>query len=91
MDELREVGAVNSITLMADLIERTPENVPGMFYVDCSCIDCDRCRDHAPQFFTRFDDGGYTIVHRQPETEIEREMAMEALHGCPTESIGCDG
>ena len=76
---------------MADLADRTPENVNGTFYVDSTCIDCDRCRGHAPRFFSRFEDGGYSIVHRQPEGDEEVELAMEALRDCPTESIGCDG
>jgi ferredoxin len=76
---------------MADLIDRVPENVPGLFYVDSTCIDCDQCRSTAPQFFKRWDEGAYSMVYRQPETAIEREVAMDALEGCPTESIGCDG
>ena len=29
---------------MANLALRLPENVPGDFYVDSTCIDCDACR-----------------------------------------------
>jgi ferredoxin len=76
---------------MPNIIDRSPENVPGPFYVDNSCIDCDQCRCSAPEFFSRWDDGGYSIVHRQPQNEEERERAMEALRRCPSESIGCDG
>jgi ferredoxin len=76
---------------MSDLNDRMPENVPGPFYVDGTCIDCDRCRGSVPQFFTRWDEGGYSIVHRQPRTAEERELAIEALEDCPTQSIGCDG
>jgi ferredoxin len=73
---------------MPTLADRLPENLPGMFYVDSSCIDCDQCRDHAPLFFTRNDDLGMSIVHRQPVTEAEIDLCQEALEGCPTESIG---
>ncbi|HEX5219649.1 MAG TPA: ferredoxin [Verrucomicrobiae bacterium] len=76
---------------MADKRLRHPENVPGKYYVDESCIDCDLCRNTAPQFFKRFDEGGYTIVHRQPQSPEELALAREALEGCPTESIGNDG
>lgn len=73
---------------MPDPTDRNPENVPGPFYVDSTCIDCDQCRDHAPQFFTRLDSAGYTIVHTQPVTAEELALAQEAMEGCPTESIG---
>ena len=73
---------------MPDLLDRNPENVPGSFYVDNTCIDCDQCRDHAPQFFTRWDEGGYSIVHAQPVTEEEIAQAIEAMDGCPSQSIG---
>ena len=68
-----------------------PENVPGPFYVDDSCIDCDMCRTVASEFFSRFDDGGYSVVHRQPVTADEVARAQKGLESCPTESIGNDG
>jgi ferredoxin len=73
---------------MPDPTDRNPENIPGPFYVDSTCIDCDNCRGHAPQFFTRWDEGGYTYVHTQPKTEEEIALAIEAMEICPTESIG---
>jgi len=76
---------------MADKEEKQPENVPGKFYVDEQCIDCDLCRDHAPDFFTRSDDGGYSYVYKQPSTEVEVEICEEALSECPVEAIGNDG
>jgi ferredoxin len=76
---------------MANKCQKTPENVPGRYYVDNTCIDCGLCPDTAPQIFRRFDDGGYTIVHRQPQTPEETALAKEALNGCPSESIGDDG
>ncbi|MFN7141990.1 MAG: 4Fe-4S domain-containing protein, partial [Limisphaerales bacterium] len=38
---------------MADKNDRTPGNVPGTWYVDSSCIDCDLCRQTAPGIFDR--------------------------------------
>lgn len=76
---------------MATRQQKTPENVPGAFYVDDTCIDCDLCRNTAPEFFKRFDEGGYTVVVRQPQTPEEIALAQEALIGCPTDSIGNDG
>jgi ferredoxin len=71
--------------------DRLQENVPGPYYVDSSCIDCDLCRNTAPQFFQRNDEIGLSIVHRQPKTLEELEQAEDARLGCPTESIGNDG
>lgn len=76
---------------MADPNHTPSENVPGPYYVDDTCIDCDRCRSIAPQFFVRQDDGGYTYVRQQPLTEEETALAEEARLNCPTESIGNDG
>jgi len=71
--------------------ERLPENVPGLYYVDATCIDCDLCRETAPDFFRRHDEIGHSVVHRQPVTPEEIKQAEEARQGCPTESIGKDG
>jgi ferredoxin len=75
---------------MADRNLKTPENVPGRSYVDNTCIDCGMCPSTAPQFFKRFDEGGYSGVYRQPQTAEELANANEALNGCPTDSIGND-
>ena len=71
---------------MANLQQRLPENVPGDFFVDSSCIDCDTCSQIAPNVFR--DHGEQCSVHRQPQTEAETQLAMMALVACPTGSIG---
>jgi glyoxylase-like metal-dependent hydrolase (beta-lactamase superfamily II)/ferredoxin len=71
---------------MANIALRLPENSPGDFFVDSSCIDCDACRQIAPSIFT--DDGDFSIVHHQPESEAETRQALMALVACPTASIG---
>ena len=83
--------AVKSTHLMAELINRLPINVPGRYYVDDTCIDCDQCRATAPDFFARDHDSGLSYVHRQPITPQEIAEAEDALSSCPTESIGNDG
>ncbi|MDQ3624743.1 MAG: ferredoxin [Verrucomicrobiota bacterium] len=75
---------------MADPNQRTPENVPGSYYVDDTCIDCDLCRQIAPQFFRREDEGGYSVVYCQPATAEDIALAEEARGRCPTETIGND-
>ena len=76
---------------MADPADKYPDNVPGAFYVDDQCIDCDACRATAPQFFQRNDDNGYSYVYKQPASDAERAKCQEALDGCPVEAIGNDG
>jgi ferredoxin len=67
------------------------ENVPGSYYVDSSCIDCDVCRDTAPDNFRRSDANSYSFDYKQPLTEEERGASEEALLLCPVEAIGNDG
>ncbi|MDB6155503.1 MAG: putative ferredoxin [Chthoniobacteraceae bacterium] len=76
---------------MAEALNKVIENVPGAYYVDDSCIDCDTCRSIAPQFFTRDDDAGYTYVRRQPVTLAELALAEAGRSSCPSDSIGNDG
>lgn len=74
---------------MADPSKRLPENVPGDFYVDSTCIDCDTCRQLAPAVFA--EGAEYAYVHHQPPSEADRRLALQALVSCPTGSIGSEG
>lgn len=76
---------------MADFTHRYPDNVLGKFYVDDQCIDCDLCRETAPDNFTRNEDGGYSFVYKQPTSPEEETLCKEAMEGCPVEAIGQDG
>jgi ferredoxin len=76
---------------MACVKDKLPDNVPGKFYVDRQCIDCDVCRDTAPENFTRNDENGYSYVYKQPADEAERARCIEAMNACPVEAIDDDG
>ena len=76
---------------MADNTDKEPLSAPGAFYVDTQCIDCDVCRDTAPDFFMRNDDDGYSYVFAQPSTPDDIELCYEALQSCPVDAIGDDG
>ena len=76
---------------MADPTSRVLANVPGAYYVDHECIDCDLCREVAPENFQRSEDEGYSYVAKQPETPAEAAQCQEALQNCPVEAIGDDG
>jgi len=71
---------------MALVDRQLPQNVDGDFFVDESCIDCDACRQIAPETFQ--DHGGQSSVYHQPETADARHRALLALVACPTASIG---
>ena len=76
---------------MADTANRYPENIAGAYYVDNQCIDCDLCRETAPNSFKRNDDGGYSFVYKQPDSVEDQKLAKEAMEGCPVEAIGSNG
>lgn len=73
---------------MADIDDKNEKNVPGRFFVDLSCIDCDLCRETAPDYFTRDDDEGNSYVYRQPTTQEGIDLCIEAMEGCPVDAIG---
>ncbi|KYF85052.1 MBL fold metallo-hydrolase [Sorangium cellulosum] len=73
---------------MARPEDRLPENAPGDYFVDRTCIDCDVCRQIAPCVFERAAALDQSIVARQPATPDEHLRAAMALVSCPTASIG---
>jgi glyoxylase-like metal-dependent hydrolase (beta-lactamase superfamily II)/ferredoxin len=73
---------------MARLEARLPQNVPGEFFVDSTCIDCDTCRHVAPSVFDRAEGIEQSYVFHQPAGSEEFDRALMALVACPTASIG---
>ncbi|MGO9470934.1 MAG: ferredoxin [Isosphaeraceae bacterium] len=73
---------------MADPNDKVPENAAGRFFVDASCIDCDLCREKAPQNFARNAAGRRSYVYRQPGNDFEEAACKAALDECPVEAIG---
>jgi glyoxylase-like metal-dependent hydrolase (beta-lactamase superfamily II)/ferredoxin len=73
---------------MADRSRAFPDNAPGSFFVDRTCIDCGTC--HGLDGGTFEDAGGHSRVRRQPRDETESLRAGMALVACPTASIGTD-
>lgn len=76
---------------MASPEDRVPQNVPGPFFVDAACIDCDTCRCIGPDHFARDEEEGYSYVCAQPTNEEEVDLMEEAMDCCPVDAIGCDG
>ena len=75
---------------MANPSDKAPENVAGRFFVDASCIDCDLCREKAPENFARSSASRRSYVFRQPHSESEESACLAALEECPVEAIGRD-
>lgn len=71
---------------MANPDKRVPENAPGDFFVDSTCIDCDTCRQIAPRVFGEASTTSF--VKAQPVGPGDRRVALRALLSCPTGSIG---
>jgi glyoxylase-like metal-dependent hydrolase (beta-lactamase superfamily II)/ferredoxin len=65
---------------------RLSSNVAGDFFVDSTCIDCDQCREIAPEVFG--DGDGHASVLHQPDTSAETQAALRALVTCPVGAIG---
>ncbi len=76
---------------MADSAQKWPQNVPGRYYVDQDCIDCNLCSEIAPDNFKIEEDEGHDFVFKQPEGDGEKALCVEAMDSCPVESIGDDG
>lgn len=74
---------------MANFQKRVVQNVPGDFYVESTCIDCDACRQIAPAVFGEGPETSF--VKAQPQDGIDRRLALRALLSCPTGSIGTLG
>lgn len=74
---------------MASSQARLPQNAPGAFWVDDSCIDCGCCRVLAPHAFGDLPDAAF--VYRQPDLPAEVADAARAAVSCPVGAIGADG
>lgn len=68
---------------MADRARAVPQNLPGPWFVDDTCIDCGLCRWLAPDVFG--DDADTSYVHAQPD---DPAAAARAAVACPVGSIG---
>jgi glyoxylase-like metal-dependent hydrolase (beta-lactamase superfamily II)/ferredoxin len=65
------------------------ENVPGDLFVDETCIECDTCRELAPDVFGSLE-SGQSFVQRQPSDDSTWRRALHAVVSCPTASIGAE-
>jgi len=65
------------------------QNEPGELFVDSTCIECDTCRELAPDIFGSTE-SGQSFVLQQPSSDLEWRRALQAVVSCPTSSIGAE-
>ncbi len=66
---------------------KLPNNAPGRYHVSAKCDGCAYCAGVAPETFD-FDKPSNTyFVGRQPETDEEIEVVLEAMEDCPVDAI----
>ncbi|MBI2820325.1 MAG: MBL fold metallo-hydrolase [Acidobacteria bacterium] len=73
---------------MANRAQRLSTNIAGDFFVDNTCIDCDQCREIAPEVFG--DGEGHASVLHQPDSSGMLHAALRALVSCPVGAIGTE-
>ncbi|MFM7128054.1 MAG: ferredoxin [bacterium] len=73
---------------MADPTKKLAKNVPGVFYVDETCIDCEVCREIATDNFTRDNALRKSYVFTQPDNPADEAACLAAMDECPVEAIG---
>ncbi len=73
---------------MADFTSKQPENVPGVFFVDTTCIACDTCVGMAPDHFRLTPKQSHAFVYHQPVSADQKTRCEEAALACPVEAIG---
>ena len=78
---------------MADKNDKIAENVPGLYYVDKTCVPCHTCMEIAgvEALLKYNEDQTYVYFHKQPANPEEVKIAEDALAICPTGAIGNDG
>ena len=66
---------------------KLPGKAPGRYYVCERCDGCAYCGGVAPENFD-FDRSSNTyFIGRQPETDEEIELVLEAMEDCPVDAI----
>ncbi|MBO6781704.1 MAG: MBL fold metallo-hydrolase [Alphaproteobacteria bacterium] len=63
-----------------------PDNAPGDFFIDTTCIDCATCNWVAPSVFGPAQ--GHSRVRKQPMGRPAEHRARMALVACPVGAIG---
>lgn len=72
-------------------VDTSKTEISGKYYVNDACIGCAICSEIAPNNF-RFDhEQGCEYVCKQPDTEKEERLCVEAMDICPVSAIEVAG
>ena len=66
---------------------KLPNNVTGRYYVSDKCDGCAYCGGIAPENFDWDKPSNTYFIVRQPETDEEIELLLEASEDCPVSAI----
>jgi len=66
-------------------------DVSGKYHVNDDCIGCAICSEIAPDNFRFNHEKGYDYVCKQPVTEKEERLCVEAMDICPVNAIEVAG
>jgi len=77
----------NKTNMLARRVETSKTEISGKYYVNDACIGCAICSEIAPDNF-RFDhEQGCEYICKQPGTEKEERLCVEAMDICPVSAI----
>ena len=68
-------------------LEQYSENVPGLYYVNKSCIVCGSCVATAPDNFTFTEGDKHAYIYNQPDGKKEIRSCEKARETCPVDAI----
>ena len=77
--------------MLPSSVETGKTEISGKYDVSDACIGCAICSEIAPENF-RFDhEEGCEYVCKQPASEKERQLCVEAMDICPVNAIVVTG
>jgi len=68
-------------------VETSKTEISGKYYVNDACLGCAICPEIAPDNFRFNHEQGCVYVCKQPDTEEEVRLCVEAMDICPVNAI----
>jgi len=89
----RNCSLQNAITtrILPCRVEEINTEVSGKYFVNDACIGCTICSEIAPDNFRFNHEQGCAYVCKQPCTEKEERLCVEAMDVCPVSAIAVVG
>lgn len=77
----------SEVIKMKKKLEEYTENVPGIYYVNKSCIVCGNCVATAPDNYAFTEGDKHAYMYNQPDGEKEKQLCEKAKESCPVNAI----